>query len=110
MHGISLVPAFSKDNTVKRDHLWWSHEGHRAIRIGDWKLVADHAQPWELFDLSKDRSETDNLASKYPEKVIEMEQVWTKRAAEFAAFAQQDLPPKPAGKAGPIKPQKPSTE
>ena len=38
--GKSLVPAFARDGTVKHDDLWWAHEGNRAIRVGDWKLVA----------------------------------------------------------------------
>jgi len=88
--GKSLVPAFKKDGSVKRRYLWWNHDGNRAIRMGDWKLVADHNQPWELYDLSGDRSETRNLAGKYPEKVKEMEKEWTKHAREFDALSQQD--------------------
>jgi len=38
--GRSLLPAFATDATVTRDYLWWSHEGNRAIRVDDWKLVA----------------------------------------------------------------------
>ena len=38
--GRSLVPAFAKDNAVTHDSLWWLHEGSKAIRVGDWKLVA----------------------------------------------------------------------
>jgi len=90
--GKSLVPAFLKSGTVKHDYLWWNHEGNRAIRIGDWKIVADHQSPWELYDLSKDRSETINLANKYPEKVKELEQEWIRHAGEFSKMAQQDKP------------------
>ena len=31
------------EQTIERDSLWWSHDGHRAIRIGDWKLVANQS-------------------------------------------------------------------
>ena len=96
--GKSLVPVFTKDNTVQHDFFWWNHDGNRAIRIGDWKLVADHTKPWELYDLSKDRSETKNLASVYPEKVKEMEQAWIKHGEELHALAMQDPAPKGAGK------------
>ena len=91
-HGKSLYPAFKKDGTVKREYLWWNHEGNRAIRIGNWKLVADHNNPWELYDLSNDRSETHNLAGKFPEKIKEMEIAWTKHAEEFNVLLQQDKP------------------
>jgi len=98
LQGKSLVPDFARDGQVKHDYLWWNHDGNRAIRIGDWKLVADHEKPWELFDLCQDRSETKNLAARYPEKVKELEQAWTKHAAEFHALALQDPPPARPGK------------
>lgn len=92
--GKSLVPAFSKDNTVQHDYLWWNHEDNRAIRIGDWKLTKDHEKPWELFDLSKDRSEIKDLAAQYPDKVKSMEQAWIQHAEEFHALSLQDPPQK----------------
>ncbi len=63
--GKSLVPEFAMDRSVSRDYLWWLHEGNRAIRIGDWKLVAAGGPqgPWELYDLSQDRGEIKNLAA-----------------------------------------------
>ena len=33
--GKSLVVAFTKDITIKRDYQWWFHDGNRAIRTGD---------------------------------------------------------------------------
>ncbi len=95
--GKSLVPAFTRDNTVTRgntaahDGLWWLHEGNRAIRIGDWKLVAARDQPWELYDLSTDRSETKNLAARYPQKVRNLERAWTERMNEYGKLARRDL-------------------
>lgn len=88
--GKSLVPAFTKDGSVTREFLWWFHDGNRAIRIGDWKLVADHESPWELYDLGPDRSESRNLAAELPGKVRELEQAWTKHAEEFRALATAD--------------------
>ncbi len=90
--GISLVPELYKSGTVKHEYLWWHHDGNRAIRMGDWKLVSDRTSPWELYDLSSDRSETRNMALRYPNKVQELESAWTKHAAEFQAFALQDPP------------------
>ena len=68
------------------------HFCNRAIRVGDWKLVADHQKPWELYDLGADRSESKNLASKRPGKVKELEQVWMKHMEEFRTLAAQNLP------------------
>ncbi len=85
--GKSLVPAFARDGSVPHDDLWWLHEGNRAIRIGNWKLVAAKGEPWELYDLSTDRAETENLAAEHPEKVQRLEQAWLQRMSEFRALA-----------------------
>ena len=62
------MPAFARDGTLKHDDLWWAHEGNRAIRVGDWKLVAAKDEPWELYDLATDRTETRNLAQENPDQ------------------------------------------
>jgi arylsulfatase len=87
--GRSLVPAFAADKEIERDSLWWSHEGHRALRIGDWKLVAAKGDPWELFDLSKDRSETRNLAAKHAGRVQEMAKMWKAREDSFLELVKR---------------------
>jgi arylsulfatase A-like enzyme len=87
--GRSLVPVFAKDGTVPRDYLWWYHDGNRAIRVGDWKLVADHKKPWELYDLRSDRAESNNLAAGKSAKVRELERAWTRRMEEFSALVSQ---------------------
>ncbi len=85
MEGRSLLPAF-EDNPIEREALFWEHEGNRAIRLGKWKLVArtlryqriteDDQKAWELYDLENDRTETKNLADKYPDRVKEMSAKW----------------------------------
>lgn len=90
--GKSLVAAFATDGHVSRDYLWWLHEGKRAIRIGDWKLVAAGEKgPWELFDLSVDRCESNNLANEQVEKARELERFWQERFDEFCRQAKQDV-------------------
>jgi arylsulfatase len=74
--GKSLLPAFATDVEIARDSLWWLHEGNRAIRVGDWKLVAAEGDPWELYDLRTDRAEVDNLVEARPEKAAALEQRW----------------------------------
>lgn len=81
--GRSLVPTFAKDVDVSRDFLWWLHEGNRAVRVGNWKLVAAKGEPWELYDMSADRAEQINLAGKLPEKVKELERVWQEQTDRF---------------------------
>ena len=73
--GSNPVDANSIETLPQRT-LYWSHEGNRAVRFGKWKLVATKDHPWELFDLSVDRSETNDLSAKFPEQVKELEQRW----------------------------------
>jgi arylsulfatase len=77
--GHSLVPALAEDVVIQRESLWWLHEGNRAIRVGDWKLVAARGDAWELYDLSNDRAESHNLAAEYPEKVAELAALWQRQ-------------------------------
>lgn len=82
--GTSLAPVFGKDGTVKHNFLYFHHSKNRAIRIGDWKLVAKGADgPWELYDLESDRCESKNLADQHPQKVREMAALWQKYEDEF---------------------------
>ena len=88
--GKSLVPAFSLDGSVARDCLWWLHEGNRAIRVGDWKLVAaGQKTPWELYNLRLDRGETNNLAAMRPDQVRQLAALWQQQFDEFCRQARE---------------------
>lgn len=88
--GTSLVPAFSTDLSVSHDYLWWLHEGNRAIRVGDMKLVAAKGEPWELYDLAVDRAEQHDLAASQPNDVQRLEALWNRRVEEFRELARSD--------------------
>ncbi len=86
--GLSLVPAFAKDGAVKHKTLWWCHQGNRAFRMGDWKLSARSGKngKWELYNLKVDRCESNDLASKYPERVKQLAQQWADIAEGFRKY------------------------
>lgn len=88
--GRSLVAALARDQTVARDFLWWQHEDNRAIRAGDWKLVALAKGEWELYDLSRDRGESHNLAAQQPGRVRELEGLWQRHTEETRKLALTD--------------------
>jgi len=96
--GRSLAPAFAKDETIARESLWWLHEGNRAIRVGDWKLVAAQGDAWALYDLKTDRAEQNDLATKMPEKAKELAALWQKQADDFTSLATKTLADQPKGK------------
>jgi arylsulfatase len=76
LEGRSLVPLLQGSKEPLHPALYWEHEGNRAIRVGDWKLVAGYNQPWELYDLRVDRSELTNLAAGDPQRVQTLADQW----------------------------------
>jgi arylsulfatase len=90
--GRSLRRTFLEDGRPLHEKLWWLHDGHRALRVGDWKLVAAKDQPWELFHLAVDRTETRNLAKAHPEIVLAMADQWNSLTNSFASPARK-IPP-----------------
>jgi arylsulfatase len=76
VEGVSLRPAFGGHPLERPQPLFWEHEGNRAVRQGRWKLVAKENQPWELYDLTADRTEQNDLAAEQPERVRDLSQRW----------------------------------
>lgn len=82
LEGTSLLPVFEGKVREHPSPIFWEHEGNRAIRLNQWKLVARHGHEWELYDAVKDRTELKNLAANLPEKVKELSalyEAWAKR-------------------------------
>ena len=75
--GKSLVPLLkgSRDE-IHKEPLYWEHEGNAAMRVGSWKLVREYEKPWELYELSGDRTELHDLAKKHPTQLKEMIAMW----------------------------------
>lgn len=81
--GVSLLPAFRGKVFHRPAPVYWEHIGNRAVRDGNWKLVARRKGPWELYDLERDRCETKDLAQAQPQKAAELQKLydsWAKRA------------------------------
>ena len=85
MTGRSAWPVFEGGEVAERVH---ADEliGKRGVRVGNWKLV--HMPPpygsggWELYDLSSDLAETNDLAEAMPDKVAELVEHWERYAEE----------------------------
>jgi arylsulfatase A-like enzyme len=80
--GHSLLKVLKGKKEGPHSTLFWEHEGSRAVREQDWKLVAELNTPWELYHLKSDRTETNNLAQKYPERVKQLEKKYLEWAAK----------------------------
>jgi arylsulfatase A-like enzyme len=79
--GISMVPVLlGQGEQATHDTLYWEffeRGGKRAILKDKWKLIlyktnTDLDPRLELFDLSRDMSETKNVASQHPEVISEL--------------------------------------
>ena len=76
LEGKSLKPLIEGQEMEART-LYFEHEGNRGVREGKWKLLwVNYEKKWKLFDLDSDRTETQNLAAKYPDKVKTLSQKW----------------------------------
>lgn len=91
--GRSLANVFHADGEPLHEALWFYHQGNRALRMGDWKIlhtvgtrddgwraVADaedaRAGDWELYDLANDRGEQRDLSGQNPEIVRDLSEIW----------------------------------
>jgi arylsulfatase len=75
--GKSLLPIFQGKTRAGHDSLSWYLYGNRAVRQGKWKLVwGVTGKKWELYDMQADRTETVDLAKKYPQRVARMSDLW----------------------------------
>lgn len=81
--GESILPLLCGKEWSRDEPIFWEHEGNRAVRDGDWKLVSRwrHVDggrygPWELYDIGRDRAELDDRAATEPERVREMATRW----------------------------------
>jgi arylsulfatase len=99
MEGRSLAPLF-KGGQIEREALFWEHEGNRAVRVGDWKLVAEHNKPWELYHIAQDRSEQHDLSQQDPERVKQMTALYDAYAARANVEPWEKVTPKKQSKAG----------
>ncbi|MCK4464343.1 MAG: arylsulfatase, partial [Bacteroidales bacterium] len=88
--GISYLPAMLGQEQKVHDYLYWEfleQGGKQAVRKGDWKAVRLNVMknpdnPIELYNLSSDTGEENNIADKNPEFVKMMEEIMLKARFE----------------------------
>ncbi|MDP6118175.1 MAG: sulfatase-like hydrolase/transferase [Planctomycetota bacterium] len=90
--GISILPELLGEKATgrkqeKHEMLYWEYGRQTAVRFGHWKAIQPRKDgEWELYDLSKDISETTSVAGANPEVLKKM-----------LAFAQASHEPVQAG-------------
>jgi len=106
MEGRSLVPTFAAATGEPRT-LFWEHEGNRAIRVGDWKLVGLRGRPWELYHLGRDRTELRNLAGAHPERFTDLRAQWERWSERVQVLSPGEFD---AARQAARRPRKPSPQ
>ncbi len=78
MRGSSMLPFLTGQRAAVHDEfrMGWELNGRKAMRKGNWKIVQANAPwgkaKWELYDLSADRAELNDLAASRPDKLREL--------------------------------------
>lgn len=74
--GKSIIPLLRGKKQDKHRAFFWEHEGNKAVRQGQWKLVKRHKKPWELYDIIADPYELNNLITQETEKAKVLEALY----------------------------------
>jgi len=91
--GVSLRPVLAGQEMKERPPIHLLFGNDRGLRDGDWKLVSFKGGPWELYNLANDRTERNNLASKYPDRVQAMSEQWTTMTMEVLEAPKKAFEP-----------------
>lgn len=87
LDGVDLLPLLKHGSTAKpHETLFWRYLPAAAVLDGEWKLILMDGKPLALYDLSRDPSETRNLAADQPEKCRQL-------AGKFETWDRANVPP-----------------
>jgi len=90
MEGRNLMPLLRGEDYTPRQPMFWEFRGSRAVRKDQWKLVGERGKPWELYNVRKDRSETNNLIKKHLGVAEELETLYNRWAKRTGARVNQE--------------------
>jgi len=113
LDGDSFLPLLEGREWDRENPLFWWYSNKAALRDGDWKLVGkmqsakkfETKQEWikeakliqfELYNLTDDPAEKENLAKQHPERTAEMKKqlktLYTEMQAEGECWPEGSLP------------------
>ena len=80
LEGTSFRRAIENCNWVRSAPIFWEHEGNRAVRLGEGKIVSEGITRWELYNTKTDRTELIDPAHECPDilnRMVEMYEDWS---------------------------------
>lgn len=93
LSGRSLAPVFAGAKLADHQYMYWEHEGNQAVRKGNWKAVkGNQMSNWELYDLSTDRAEENNIANRYPDVLKDLISHWNNWSQKDFVFPKHKDP------------------
>jgi arylsulfatase A-like enzyme len=87
LDGTSFLPQLNGGVANKNKYYFWEHEGNKAVRQGDWKLVALHGGDWELYNLKSDPFEQYNMIADKKELAEALKKKYEEWANEHGVSA-----------------------
>ena len=90
--GHSFRRAIENGGWVRPAPMFWEHEGNRAVRLGDWKLVSEGNTRWELYNMKIDRTELNDLSDAQPAVLARMVQMYEDWAESVGALPWPVIP------------------
>lgn len=102
LRGKSMLAYLKNDASRVHDAdeaIGWELGGRKALRKGDWKIVFANepwgSGEWELYNIATDRTESENLAARHPDKMKEMLAAWRRYVAETGTLEIEGLAARP---------------
>ncbi len=93
LQGKSLLPILQGRQREGHDTLYQHFGTDRALRQGDWKVVAAKGGRWELYNMAEDRTELNDLRRKEPARATRMIEEWFRIAREVDRLKPGQLKP-----------------
>ena len=94
LQGESFLALAEGRSWQREQPILFEHEGNCAIRSGQFKLVRQHGQAWELYDMDADRTELNDLAGRNAPAEAELKALYEDWAQKTGVLAWEDALPK----------------
>jgi arylsulfatase A-like enzyme len=104
IEGTSMLSSFNDAKAPEhRETQYFEIMGNRAIYHKGWTAVTKHYTPWaiaprpaldddvwELYDTTKDWSQSNDLSKKFPKKLQELQRLWVMEATRYKVLPIDD--------------------